>query len=124
MDDERDYLPGEHPLSELAHLFNPEQAFLFHHLSDCFFRKARLPRYPIVRISECVRPPEDAAAIFPQQAPATETGDTDHPSAVRPWALTGRALALRTIRRRAFSGGYRLLPQPSMHLRRGAMAHA
>src|SRR6516165_10056367 len=42
--------------------------------------------------------------------PVTETGDTDHPtnhpSAVRPCAMTGRALALRTIRRRAFSGGY------------------
>ena len=38
--------------------------------------------------------------------PATETGDTDHPSAVRPWALTEWALALRTIRNRAFSGGY------------------
>jgi hypothetical protein len=98
MDGERDHLPGEYPLSELAHLFNPEQAFLFHHLSDCFFRKARFLRYPIVqvtpgngrrvqvvgggsslwpqqclwtctsRISECVRLPEDAAAIFPQQA--------------------------------------------------------
>jgi ATP-dependent DNA ligase len=51
MDGERDHLPGEHRLSELAHLFNPEQAFLFHHLSDCFFRKARLPRYPIVQVT-------------------------------------------------------------------------
>ena len=42
--------------------------------------------------------------------PAIERGDTDqptdHPLAVRPWALTGRALALRPIPRRAFSGGY------------------
>jgi hypothetical protein len=51
MDGERDHLPGEHLLSELAHLFNPEQAFLFHHLSDCFFRKARLARYPIVQVT-------------------------------------------------------------------------
>jgi hypothetical protein len=70
---------------------------LFHHLSDCFFRKARLPRYPIVQVtpgngrrvqvvggdilyslsdvfgrvhreSPSVFAPEDAAAIFPQQA--------------------------------------------------------
>jgi hypothetical protein len=51
MDGERDHLPGEHPLSELARLFNPEQAFLFHHLSDCFFRKTRFPRYPIVQVT-------------------------------------------------------------------------
>jgi len=51
MDGKWHHLPGENPLSELAPLFNPEQAFLFHHLSDAFFRKTRFLHYPIVQVT-------------------------------------------------------------------------
>jgi hypothetical protein len=35
----------------LALLFHSEQEPLFHQLHQCFFRKARLPRYPIVQVT-------------------------------------------------------------------------
>jgi predicted transposase YbfD/YdcC len=129
MDGERDRLPGEHLLSQLAHLFNPKQTFLFHHLSDCFFRKARLPRYPIVQVtpgngrrvqvvggdllyglsdvfgrvhreSPSVFGPEDAAAIFPQQA------------ATRPLCGICRTIFSRWLRRFRASACGRGSPSP------------